>query len=297
VELRHLRYFAAVAADLNFTKAARKLRVAQPALSRQIHQLEEEIGVALFLRDRGRVSLTEPGRAFLAEALNILRQSEQAIQSAQALGRARGGELRIGYVLGLFHTIAPLALARFRAQNAGIASHLFDLSAADQAKELLEGRLDAGFIGFAEEADAAGLAKRKIGVCRFDLALPSGHPAISRKSVPLATLANELFILISEDAYPGASEHALAACRKAGFRPKSLQSAERGHTILGLVAARCGIALLPSPLRALPHPGVVFRRLAEPVATDLQVAWNVRRISPLLELFLKSLGESARLSE
>jgi DNA-binding transcriptional LysR family regulator len=287
MELRHLRYFVGVARELSFTKAARTLRVAQPALSRQIRQLEEEVGVTLMERNRGGVHLTDAGKAFLAEAQALLEQSEQAIRIAQKTGRAGCDQLTVGYVWGLFHSLVPATLARFRQQFPEAAVHLFDMTAMQQAEALGEGRLDAGFIGFAHEADGAGLAKRKVGTCAFIAALPKTHPAARKPRVSLATLAQDFFFVISEQNYPGASGFVFEACERAGFRPKVLQAAERGHTILSLVAGNCGVALLPEPLRALPHPGVVFRQLVEPPQGELFIAWNPSRSSPLRDALVR----------
>src|SRR4051794_37082301 len=134
MELRHLRYFVAVAQELSFTKAARKLRVAQPALSRQIQQLEEELGVRLLERNRRDTRLTQPGRAFLNEACALLEQSRRAIQIAQKTGRGDCGELNLGYVWGLFHTLVPAAMTRFRALLPEVSVNLFDLTATRQAE-------------------------------------------------------------------------------------------------------------------------------------------------------------------
>jgi DNA-binding transcriptional LysR family regulator len=292
MELRHLRYFVGVAQALNFTRAARVLRVAQPALSRQVRQLEEEVGVALLERERKGVRLTPAGEAFLAEALAILAQSDQAIRVAQKTGLGRTGQLDIGYVWGLFHTQAPEMVGRFRRQCPEVAVNLFDLTATEQARALAEGRLAAGFIGFAQEAREAGLAMRTVGTCRFVAALPAQHRAARRSRVPLALLANDLFFTISEQNYPGASRHIQEACRQAGFRPKILQAAERGHPILSLVAGQCGVAILPEPLRALPHLGVVFRPLVDPPCADLMLAWNSRRPDPLRDTFLSIAARS-----
>lgn len=295
MELRHLRYFIGVAEALSFTKAAQVLRVAQPALSRQIRQLEAEVGVRLFERTRRGATLTPAGQAFLAESRALLTQSEQAVRVAQRTGADEAGRLDLGYVWGLFHTRVPEIVARFRRERPEVAVNLFDLTATEQAKALAEGRLDAGFIGFADEAEAAGLAKRKVGACRFVAALPANHPSARRGKVRLALLAQDWFITISEKNYPGASRHALEACEKAGFRPRILQAAERGHTILSLVAGGCGVALLPEPLRALPHPGVVFRPLEDPVSSDLFIAWDSRRKCPLRDPLIAQCAEpSAR---
>ncbi len=287
VELRHLRYFVGVAELSSFTKAARKLHVAQPALSRQIRQLEDEVGARLLERDRQGARLTEAGRAFLAEATALLKQSDDVMRSAQKRGGLERRQLNIGYVWGLFHSLAPAALSRFRAQFPDVAVNLLDLTAVEQARLLADGELDAGFIGLAHEADAAGLAKRKVGACAFVAALPANHPAARRSRVPLAALAPEFFIAISEQNYPGAARFVVAACEQAGFRPKILQVAERGHAILGLVAGACGVALLPEPLRALPHPGVIFRPVTPSAPADLFIAWRQDRAQPLTEAFIK----------
>jgi len=154
--------------------------------------------------------------------------------------------------------------------------NLFDLSALQQAQALLEGRIDAGFIGFAHEADTAGLNKRKVGSCAFVAAVPKNHRAAKKNVVPLSILSDDFFIGISDQTYPGASRCVTEACARAGFRPKILQMVERGYTILGLVAGNCGVALLPESLKALPHSGIVFRPLADPPKANLYLAWRDR---------------------
>jgi DNA-binding transcriptional LysR family regulator len=289
MELRQLRYFVGVARELNFTRAASKLRVAQPALSRQIRQLEEEVGSPLFERGARGVRLTPAGEAFLTDAEALLQQSELAVRSAQLRGQRQQGQLKVGYVWALFHTLVPEWVARFRKANPGVAVHLFDQTATQQAEALAQGRLDLGFIGFAFEADAARLRKRRVGACAFMAALPVGHPAARKRRVSLGSLSDERFIVISEETYPGAAHYLKEACREAGFRPKILQTAERGFTILGLVAANCGVTLLPESLQVLPHPGVVFRPLQDPPAGDLFIAWRPASKSLLAQAFLATL--------
>ena len=290
MELRHLRYFVAVADKLSFTKAAQKLRVAQPALSRQVRQLEDELGVKLLERSRRAVALTDAGSAFLCEARALLLQSEQAVRMAQTAGQPGRSVLNLGYVWGLFHTLVPATLAPFRAAHPAVAVNLFDLTATEQASALLDGRLDAGFIGFAQEADMARLTKLKVGSCDFMAVLPKNHAASRKSKVSLATLAKEFFIAISEQNYPGAAQFVLQACKGAGFQPKILQAAERGHSILGLVAGNCGVALLPEPLRALPHSGVTFRPLTESPKRELFLAWNPNRVCPQRDWFVGLLS-------
>lgn len=287
MELRQLRYFATVARELNFTRAAAKLHVAQPALSRQVKQLEEELGVALLVRDNRSVTLTAKGESFLAEVEAILEQSSRAMQRARA---AQPQTLEIGYVWGLFHSTVPVALHRFRAMQPNVAVNLYDLSAAEQGKALAAGRLHAGFIGLAFEAEAAGLPMERVGSTRFVVALPEDHPLAARRAIQLSALAQEVFLLISDEHFPGASQVMRRACAQAGFKPRTLQVAERGHTILGLVAAGCGVALLPEPLSELPHSNVIFRPPAKPISADLFVAFSRSFAGPLRKNLMLALA-------
>lgn len=293
MELRQLRYFVGVAREQNVTRAAAKLRVAQPALSRQIRQLEDEVGVKLFARSARGVQLTPAGTAFLGEAEALLRQSERAVLNAQCHDQAQSGRLNVGYVWGLFHTLVPQWVARFRREHPGIAVNLFDLPATQLAGALSEQKLDLGFIGFAYEAEAAGLAKQAVAATDFLAVLPEQHPAARKRRVNLASLADEFFIAISDQTYPGAAMVLTEACRDAGFRPKILQTAERGFALLGLVAAECGVTLLPASLAALPHPGVVFRPVTPVPRAELFVAWNTRSVSPLARSFIETTKSSA----
>src|SRR5262249_53549106 len=168
--------------------------VAQPALSRQIRQLEDELGVRLLERTQRGVVLTEAGQAFLTEACALLKQSEQAVRVAQQTGKPGAAHLNLGYIWGLFHSLVPPVLERFRRHSPETSVHLFDLAPMEQAQALLEGRLHAGFIGFAHEANAAGLSKRKVGSCSFVAALPRDHRAARKSTVPLASLADDFFL-------------------------------------------------------------------------------------------------------
>ncbi len=291
MELRHLRYFIAVAEAQSFTRAARQLRVAQPALSRQIRQLEDEVGVALLLRNRQGVQMTEAGQALLAEARVLLEQSEHAIRAAQQAERQFERPFNVGYVWGLFHSLVPRWLEQLRVQHPHCPVNLLDLSATRLAEGLGERQLDAGFIGFAHEADSAGLMKQKVAECKFVAVLPAGHPAARKAKVPLELLARDFFFTISDATYPGAARFIANACAHAGLTPKVLQAAERGFTVLGLVASNRGVAILPDSLRALPHPGVVFRPLADFPQADLYLAWHKASRSPVLTTLLGLLAD------
>lgn len=292
MELRLLRYFVAVAEELHFSRAARRLRVAQPALSRAIRRLEEELGAPLFERSPRAVMLTPAGEAFLPEARSLLEHCDKVVRAARR-GTAGVRRLAVGYVWGLFHTSGPAAVRRFRLRHPEVAVNLLDLSATDQAAAIREGRIDLGFIGFAEEADALGLPRRRIDDCTLVAALPRAHPRARLRSVPLANLAEELFLGISEVGYPGAARWVSAACQAAGFRPRMILAAERGHAVLGLVAANCGVALLPEPLKMLPHTGVVFRPITPACTAPLHVAWRDDPPSSAVAEFLQTLPGGA----
>lgn len=289
MELRQLRYFVAVAGELNFTKAASKLRVAQPALSRQIQQLEQEIGAKLFERSPRGARLTRAGDALLTEARSLLAQCSKAILAARAAANQSQKSLNVGYAWGLFHSHVPGVIARFHRHHPDVPVNLFDMTAPQQAAALNEGQLDAGFIGFAQDANDPGLARQKIGSCAFVLALPESLAIAKRKTVDLRSLANESFCVISQQSFPGAAHCALEACAEAGFRPKALQTAARGMTMLGMVSANQGLAILPEPLTALPHPGVIFRPMKRPYKSDLFVVWKSGAQSPLRDAFLNSI--------
>jgi DNA-binding transcriptional LysR family regulator len=209
-----------------------------------------------------------------------------AIKAAQQHGKSAVCQINLGYIWGLFHSFVPPILQRFRQRCPETPVHLFDLSPLDQAKALQDGRLDAGFIGFAHEADAAGLHKQKVGTSTFVVALPKAHRAARKSTVALANLADDFFFGISAQTYPGASHYVTRACERAGFKPKILQMVERGYTILGLVASNRGVALLPESLKALPHPGIVFRPLKEPPIADLYIAWRAKIPQPPLSKLL-----------
>ncbi len=288
VELRQLRYFAMVARELNFTRAAGRLRVAQPALSRQIKQLEDELGLRLLERDKRSVRLTPAGASFLLEARALVEQADKALMNARE-GASR--KFNVGYVWGLFHSTAPAALHRLRAKSPGSTLNLLDMSASQQARALESGRLDFGFIGTAFEADLAGLEKSKVGECEFHVVLPQDHKFARKRELSLGMLVNEVFLVISGDEFPGASRLMLDACESAGFKPRVLQVADRGHALLGLVAAGCGIAILPETLRALPHENVVFRPAVPAIKSEIFVAWRKGLDQPLVDQILAVIHE------
>jgi DNA-binding transcriptional LysR family regulator len=171
--------------------------------------------------------------------------------------------------------------------------NLFDMSATEQAKALIAGKIQAGFIGFAHEADAANLEKMQVGVCRFVAALPTHHPLARRRELKLDHLAQEFFAIVSEESYPGARQIILQACQSSGFRPRILQNAARGFTVLGLVAGGCAVALLPETLTALPHTGVSFRKIEPAPSAAVYLAWKNGAAPTLLTMLRNAVAADA----
>ena len=196
MELRHLRYFAAVAEALNFTRAAARLRVAQPALSRQVADLEEELGVDLLKRTSRGVLLTEEGKFFLAEAREILKRAQESMSKVRAVARGETGELRVGFLAPLDLHMLPRALAEFQRTTPGVTVALHDLGSDELCDELRNGTLHLAVMMQPSEESTAGIEFEEIGRYPFFVAMASGHPLAKLKAVPFAKLAQQPLVVL-----------------------------------------------------------------------------------------------------
>src|SRR5512141_1243518 len=188
MELRHLRYFVAVAENLNFTKAGAKLRLAQSSLTRQIHNLEEEIGVRLLSRSKSHVALTEEGRSFLADARRILALATESILAVQRLSRGETGELNIAYLSSFDFELLPETLRLFRQSFPHIALNLFDMTPAEQLRALETRKIDLGFVGLPPPAHAVAIQWESIAQHRTVVVLPAKHPLARKRQLKLGEL-------------------------------------------------------------------------------------------------------------
>jgi DNA-binding transcriptional LysR family regulator len=284
VELRHLRYFVAVAEELHFGRAATSLHVAQPALSQQIQSLERELGVQLLARTKRRVSLTEPGRAFLVEARRTLSAADGAVRAAQRAAHGETGRLHVGYVdLATWLTFPPI-LRAFRERYPAVDVTLTQLHREPQREALLRGDLDVGF--FSLRQGDRGLCGELVAEDALVVALPDGHRAAHLTSVPLRELADDPWVLFPRDLKTSYVELTLATCAAAGFAPRIVQEASQLHTLSGLVSAGVGVTLLPRSIAAAPQAGVVFRPL-EGVTPKLpmHLIWRDGDLPPTGEQF------------
>jgi DNA-binding transcriptional LysR family regulator len=294
MELRHLRYFVGVAEALSFTKAADKLHTAQPSLSRQIKDLEEELGVRLLNRTKQLVTLTAEGRSFLADAKRLLALAAETVESVRRLHSGEVRALNIGYVSDLFYDLLPRTLASFRQLFPTVSVNLFDMSCGDQFRALEDGKLDLGFVGLHEPIARRGLEFRTIASYKTVAALPKDNPLAGKTTVPLKALAPMFFIGMSEASYPYYHEWLSKTCHRAGFTPKVLQDVDLERTMIHAISAGLGVALVPEQLKKLPHKNVVFRPVMPAVATEACVAWKGENPSAPLKAYVEIVEHVGR---
>jgi DNA-binding transcriptional LysR family regulator len=287
MELRHLRYFVAVAEDLNFTKAAAKLRLAQPSLTRQIHNLEEELGVRLLNRSKSQVSLTEEGRSFLVDARRILALATESILAVQRLSRGETGQLNIAYLSNFDFELLPETLAAFRQNFPHIALNLFDMAPAEQVRALEARKIDLGFVGLPPPAGARQLKWESIARHRTVAALSVKHPLAKKRQVKLGELKTMFFVGLSEKTHPGFRDWLNATCQPAGFTPRVLQDAELEPALMTFVAEGLGVSLAREHIKRLAHPGVALRPLTPAVKSDYCIAWNRDNDSRALHQYIE----------
>lgn len=286
MELRHLRYFVAVGEELSFTRAAAKLRLAQPSLSRQIRGLEEELGVRLLNRTSQGVSLTVSGKSFLADARRVLAHGEDIVQSVRVLDREEKRDLKIGYVANLVYELLPTSIARFQATFPSVPVHLFDMTCGDQLRALAEGQIDLGFLGSWEVRERRGIKCHPIAEYDTVAAVSKKNPLARKSTVRLKDLEPMFFVGISERSRPGYRRWLTENCAKAGYQPRILQDVELERPVLHAVANGLGVALLPEPATKLPHDDVVFRRVSPPIVTPFWIAWHEDNAYPAVEAFV-----------
>lgn len=292
MELRHLRYFLAVADELHFGRAAERLHISQPPLSQQIRQLEEELGFELFQRTRRRVRLTDAGRVFAEEARALLERLGRATAAARRVARGETGSLDVGFVASATYAILPRLYRRFRERHPDVSLTLSEMSTAEQVEALRAGRIQVG-LARSPVGDET-LAAEPLRDEPLALALPSRHRLAARPSLALASAADEPFVLFPRQPRPGWVDVVQAACRDAGFRPIVAQEVLELSTAVTLVAAGVGVALVPQSAQALRVAGVAYRPLRSPAPTTRLVALHRaddRR--PVVERFLAVAREVA----
>jgi DNA-binding transcriptional LysR family regulator len=301
MELRQLKYFVAVAEELNFGRAAERVCLTQPALSQQIRKLEEDLGVTLFRRTRRQVELTEAGQAMLEGARRVLVEAEQTVRTVREVGGVGSRRLRVGFPEYANHTPVAEILRTFEKRHPGVELEQHEWFLLQHTLQLVgrlrNGALDVGFLLLPVDDDA--LAHEHVLRIEIVAAMPEDHPLAAEREVPLRALAGERLILFSRRFHPMHYDHIVECCKEAGFVPNIVQKHEpqvySGPTTYRMVASGAGIGMVVPPLVTTSRPpGVVFRPLRDPTPTlDLVAAWRRNDPSPNLQAFLEVIREFA----
>lgn len=291
MELRHLRYFVAVAEELHFGRAADLLGISQPPLSQQIQALEQELGVRLFERSNRHVALTDAGRLFLEETRQTLAQVSKSVDVVRRAEQGELGELQIGFTASApFVSIIPRAVFAFRQAFPAVHLDLQEMTSSQVCQALVEKKLQIGMIRPLElpgELDAVELLREPLVAL-----LHAGHPLAGEHNggLALAELADQPFVFFPRSYGTGLYGQLFSLARQAGFTPRITQEAHEALTIIGLVAAGLGVSVLPASFRRIRIDGVVFRTLTDTDATT--AVWLVKRRqerSPLAQAFIDLL--------
>jgi DNA-binding transcriptional LysR family regulator len=292
-ELRHLRYFVAVAEELHFGRAAKRVHVAQPSLSRQIRDLEAEIGARLFVRNRRGVSLTEAGSELLGHARTVIDRLGLAFESARRAARGDSGLLRVAYVPTMAVTRLAATVRAFRRLHPAVTIVLREAWPDAQQRQLLRGDIDLGFARgpIAEPGLDSEVALEE----EIVVALPAGHRLASKRVLSLRALAAEPFVVPDRLRGSGFHDQVVALCRSAGFSPRAVQDAAHLEFAVA-VASGAGVALVPESIRSFGRAGLVFRSLRERPTTQVLMVWPRTSSSAALHKFLAHLraGTAAR---
>jgi len=295
VELRHLRYFTAVVQWKGYREASRRLNVAQPAISRTVSDLEEELGLKLFSRARRLARLTPEGEEFYAEAVRTLAQAELAINTAKRAARGEIGKLSIGFLGSATYVFLPELVRTFRAQHPDIRLTLQELTPLQQEVAFDKGQIDIGLTRALTTEQTKTFSSRHLYYDPMMAVLPACK-AVKTKRVRIADLANENFVLFHREGAPPLFDTILGMCNEAGFSPKVQCEPNMMQTVLSIVEAEQGISIVPACVRNLRSHGIRFYRLQpDEVRVELVAAWKKETPSVALRAFLNLIDAKASL--
>jgi DNA-binding transcriptional LysR family regulator len=285
MELRHLRYFVAVAEELHFGRAAARLSIVQPSLSQQIRQLEDELGFPLLHRTKRSVELTDAGKVLLSEARDVLAQVQNAKRAAQRAYRGEMGRLVIGYISSSAFDLLPTMLSAYREHFPHVEVALREMTTQEQVQALEEGHIQVGLLRLPISAPMLNVevVRREPIVC----VLPELHLLAHREQIAVSLLAHEPFVLQSRQLGGGYYTQLMKLCLSSGFTPNVIQEVTETYAIVSLVAAGIGISLVPLSTRNIRSQGVVYRELEGTNAqTEIAIAWQRNVRSVIVQNFL-----------
>ncbi|BAZ37335.1 LysR family transcriptional regulator [Calothrix sp. NIES-4101] len=293
IELRHLRYFLAVAEELNFGRAAERLNITQPSLSRQIQNLEKELDILLFERNQRQIKLTLPGQIFLAEVEQIMIRFDQGMRVAKRASCGEIGQLTVGFQGSSMYDIIPVSIKAFRDRFPDVEIVMQHMTTSEQVIALGKNDLDVGFV--TPPITDTNLEVEILLQEPLILALPENHPLAAQSEIAITTLANEPLIVASRDRGCGLYEQIFDVYQRAGLRPNFVCAAREMQVMLGFVAAGIGISLLPSHVKNFQRTGVVYRVLTpEAPIVGLSIAWKAENLTPALSAFLEIIRSLAK---
>lgn len=295
MELRHLKYFLAVAQELHFTRAAERLGIAQPPLSQQIQQLERELGVTLLLRGRRGVELTDAGLAFREEATRVLSAAERAIETARRVGNSQIDKLTIGFTVSAsIHPFVPRVIQACRARFPKVEIILLQRTTNELVAAIRDEQVDVAFIR-APAPEAPGVQVETLLHEPLVAVLPSGHRLASHKAISLKELNGEPFIFYPRKVGTGIHDAVVHACQSCGFVPEVRLEVPEITSVITFVAAGMGVSLVPETMRQLRAEGVTYVSIAdeEVPQAHLAIAYNRRALSMALSHFITGVREFA----
>jgi len=295
MELRHLRYFIAVGEEENVSRAALKLHVSQPGLSRQISDLEDELGFLLLTRSAKSVRLTEAGRAFLTEARAVVQRAEEAVKIARAIATGAQGELHVGYAPSLTARFLPGALRAFQARSPGARVKLHDLSTEEMLAGLREGSLHLAFVVSMTPAMSRGLRFEELTRDAICLAVAPKHRLAGRRTVKLTEIAREPLVTYSRKDYPDAYENLATMFAAIKSKPRVAEEHDSVNSLIAAVEAGNGVAIVVESLSCTAGPRlklIPFLPAPEPLVVG--AAWVKKGLTPAAEAFLQCAREAVQ---
>lgn len=288
MELRHLRYFVAVAEHLHFGRAAKQLNISQPPLSHQIKNLEEEIGVRLLLRNNKEVRLTPAGKHFLGAAKNCIATLDREITLTQRIAEGQHGRISIGFSGTMSFHLIPSIVKHLNRSHPGIDIRLQQLTTFDQVVGLLHGDLDVGFLVSPvrdTRIETVAVVEEPFVAC-----LPRHH-ALAQASEPLnvQALCHDAWVMTPREAGHGYHDAVVSLCTERGFTPHVVQTAQEQQTLVALVAAEMGVTLLPASAACIKNDHVVFKAVDSTVRKVNSMAWNPARLTDVGAFFVNTV--------
>lgn len=293
MELRHLRYFVVVAEEQNVTRAAERLHVSQPPLSRQIRDLEQELGVSLFRRTAKSLALTEPGKIFLNEARAVLLRAEQAVQTVRSIAAGDRGQLRVGYAPSLTVQVLPKALRAFESDSPGVRISLHDLSTEECVQKLAAGKLDVALTVKASGSSMRGLAFERLITYPICCAVAVTHPLAQKRSITLARLRQERLIGYSREEYPEYADWLAFLFQPAPFDPRSVEEYDSATGLIAAVEAGRGVALVSTSMKCLTGPRVKLLPISPALPPLVVGAISTQAPSELVRRFILAVKKVA----